>query len=157
MASSKRRDASSMESWFVPLGRALGARSAVYGPPTPWTQRSGKSSSRVSARGGPTMEPYNFVPELAPQLWFWEGGRAVRTMFPASVEPRAKMRMELGQSAASPSSRSLRLMPPSWRASSCALEGAGSPRGTAETRAAVAERRAMTCMAEVFGSGGRRG
>lgn len=84
----------------------------------------------------------------------WRGG-ALRTMFPISVEPRAKMRMALGQAPSSPSSRSLRVVPPIWRASGCALEGADSPRGTAETRAAVA-RRAMSCMVKVVRSGDRR-
>lgn len=30
--------ASAIAAWLVPPGRKLDARSAVYGPPTPWTQ-----------------------------------------------------------------------------------------------------------------------
>lgn len=56
----KRRLASSMDARFVPAGRKLGETSALYGPPTPWTQIPplGKSLSRAEARTGPAVIPW---------------------------------------------------------------------------------------------------
>lgn len=51
--------ASSMDAWFVPFGKRLGVRPAVYLPPTPWIQMSpGYAASSAAARDGPIVEPF---------------------------------------------------------------------------------------------------